>query len=41
MLVPFSDRHYRPVPEEDSELEALSAAEGGMDKGYTDDFTIV
>ncbi|XP_070203454.1 uncharacterized protein [Littorina saxatilis] len=35
------DRHYRPVPEEDSELEALSAGDGGMDKGYTDDFTIV
>nr|KAG5693911.1 hypothetical protein BaRGS_014352 [Batillaria attramentaria] len=34
-------RHYRPVPEEDlSELEALPGAES-LDKGYTDDFTIV
>ncbi|PVD26143.1 hypothetical protein C0Q70_13812 [Pomacea canaliculata] len=39
--VSLLDRHYRPVPEEDSELEALPGAEGGADKGYTDDFTIV
>ncbi|KAK3760237.1 hypothetical protein RRG08_052186 [Elysia crispata] len=39
--VSLIDRHYRPVPEEDTEMDTRPGKKSKSDKGYTDDFTIV
>ncbi|XP_059143240.1 cell adhesion molecule DSCAM-like [Physella acuta] len=39
--VSLLDRHYRPVPEEETEMDTRVGKEGKPDKGYTEDFTIV
>ena len=36
-----SPRHYRPVPEEDTDMDTLKNKSGRKDKGYTEDFTVV
>ncbi|GFO29921.1 Down syndrome cell adhesion molecule [Plakobranchus ocellatus] len=39
--VSLIDRHYRPVPEEETDLDTRPGKESKSDKGYTEDFTIV
>ncbi|XP_055866242.1 cell adhesion molecule DSCAM-like isoform X4 [Biomphalaria glabrata] len=39
--VSLLDRHYRPVPEEETEMETRTGKEGKTDKGYTEDYTVV